>query len=279
MSEVPEYRRMSKGDFDRIAEVARTDAGIVLPDSKLGMVQSRIFRHMRRNKFKSGISEYIDVVLSDDEHRRGLISILTTNVTGFFREAHHFASLSDQFLKNERPEGSRIRIWSAGCSAGHEPYSISMTLRDVWPDPGRIDLRILATDIDSEVLEVARAGIYPLDEVSKIGDHQQKRFFEAAQLDGRPAMKVKSAIAAPVAFRQLNLHTDWPMKGKFDAIFCRNVVIYFSEEHRAALWKRFHDVLHPGGLLFIGHSERIHPLQGSGFEPAGITTFRKKTAT
>lgn len=269
---------MSEADFGRIAAIARQDAGIELPRSKIAMVQSRVFRHMRRTSVGDGLSGYLDMIEGDRTRRHELVSVLTTNVTGFFREPHHFDTLRHWLDERAPVRSERIRIWSAGCSGGHEAYSIAMTCHDLWTDVDRRDLRILATDIDREILAQASSGLYAQADMDKIDQRKRDRFFRLEDHGGQPRYRVAQDLANLVTFRQLNLHEDWPMNGPFDAIFCRNVVIYFSEEGRAALWPRFHDILVPGGLLFIGHSERIDHLGESGFEPAGVTTFRKRSS-
>ena len=269
---------MSDADFDRIAALALSEAGIELPRNKSAMIQSRVFRHMRKQGFTEGLSRFIDLIIADEARRSELVSVLTTNVTGFFREPHHFDTLR-AFLKARAPSKTdRIRIWSAGCSAGHEPYSIAMTCHELWPDIATRDVRILATDIDHDILKLAREGVYSRSDVDKVGKARLERYFEPVAPDDPTRLRVSAEIGAIISFRPLNLHAEWPMRGVFDAIFCRNVVIYFSDEGRAQLWPRFRDILLPGGHLFIGHSERIHPLRDSGFEAAGITTFRRIAA-
>ena len=275
MTQPRQVEEMSEADFGRIADIARKDAGIELPPSKMAMIQSRVFRHMRRSGFDHGLSRYIDTILSDAERRHELVSVLTTNVTGFFREPHHFETLRTWLAGRSLGKSDRVRIWSAGCSGGHEPYSIAMTCHQVWGDLEKRDLRILATDIDRDILNRARGGNFTEAEVEKIAPADLARFFRRDETADTATFRVTPALQAPISFKPLNLHDRWPMSGPFDAIFCRNVVIYFSDDGRAALWPRFRDILAPGGLLFIGHSERIHPLQGSGFESAGVTTFRK----
>ena len=263
-----------------IADIAREDAGLTLPEAKRMMVQSRLARRMRTVGCR-GFDDYIKLLTSspDAEERRALISVLTTNVTSFFREAHHFETLRTQVLPGllrEARRGSRIRLWSAGCSTGEEPYSLAMLITALEPKAADLDIRILATDIDPKVLTTAKQAVYEAASLATLPDFYEKTLKATRESDGRLVMP--QTVRRLVTFRQLNLHAAWPMKGRFDAILCRNVLIYFDFAHQSALWPRFRACLDPEGWLFLGHSERIHPIDTSGFVQTGVTTYRRTDA-
>ena len=274
----PAAQALSEAGFFRIAEIALEEAGLAIPHGKIALVQSRISKRMRA----LGIADfdaYVGLVSNraNRDERRELVSVLTTNVSSFFREKHHFdlfaklllPSLADRLSRREGP----VRIWSAGCSSGQEPFTIAMECLRLMPDAPERDLLILATDIDPAMLKRAASGRYSATEIAGVPEADRKRFFLSE--DGGSHFVASDEMQRLIRFRELNIHGEWPMRGRFDAIFCRNVVIYFDEAHQARLWPRFHAALSPGGLLFLGHSERIHPLEGSGFQTAGVTVYRK----
>ncbi|QFT59961.1 Chemotaxis protein methyltransferase [Sulfitobacter sp. THAF37] len=264
--------------FRAIAELAYRESGLTLADKKATMIQSRL-RHRLRALGLPDFPSYCRFIQSDrgqDEHRH-LISALTTNVSHFFRESHHFDTLRDlvaQRLPSLRAGGS-LRIWSAGCSNGQEPLSIAMTLLDQAPDMHKLDLRILATDIDPNVVRFARAGIYPERLMNGVPDAMRARYFTVHQDDkaGEPCFAARPELKALIRYNPLNLLKPWPMKSRFDAIFCRNVVIYFDLETQCTLWPRLHQMLHKNGVLFLGHSERIAPPEAFGFRVGEPTTY------
>ena len=205
-----------------------------------------------------------------------MLSALTTNVTRFFREPHHFEHMTTDLLPSliaKARAGGRVRMWSAGCSAGHEPYSMAMTVLDAFPDAARHDFRILATDIDPLVVEHARRGIYNDGDVEPIAAALRSKFLAKA---AGGAWEVTPALTEILTFGTINLMEDWPMRGKFDAIFCRNVAIYFDEPTQTRLFTRFADKLTPDGRLYIGHSERSLIPQ---LVSAGLTIYRLKAAS
>ncbi len=268
---------MTGEDFARIAAIIRADSGINLTEAKSSLVYSRLAKRLRALSLAS-FKDYIALIVSDagaDERRRALTA-LTTNVTHFFREAHHFETLEQEALPAiiERVRrGGRARIWSAGCSIGLEPYSIAMSVLNVAPDAEDLDIRILATDIDPQVIAEASNGVYPDRLVQPVPTALRTRFLERC---GADEWRVTPALRRLIAFKELNLLRPWPIKGPFDALFCRNVVIYFDEETQKPLWSRFASLLAPGGWLFIGHSERLNGPAVSAFENKGVTTYRKR---
>jgi chemotaxis protein methyltransferase CheR len=179
-------------------------------------------------------------------------------------------------LKQQVAQGRRVRIWSAGCSTGEEPYSIAMTLLEHWPDAVRADIRILATDIDPKVVEQARRGVFDASRAEAEPSPMLKRFLTAGPAKGQ--LTVAPALQSLIRFEELNLLGDWPFRGNFDIIFCRNVVIYFDADTRNRLWRRFSDRLEPGGWLFVGHSERVDPSLQTWLRPAGITRYQRTDA-
>jgi len=266
---------MTEQVFNGVAAIARREAGLALNPARSGMVRSRLMRRLRA----LGINDfgvYLAYVSSPDgqEELRQMISALTTNVTNFFRESHHFDTLRDRALPplmTRAASGGRVRLWSAGCSAGQEPYSMAMTILGLDPDAPNRDIRILASDIDDAILSTARAGIYDRAALEPLDPRQRSTCFHPRP-DGMA--EVAPALRALVRFRPLNLHAPWPMSQKFDVIFCRNVLIYFDAETQAALLRRFAAALAPEGWLFLGHSERVGPGEQSLFRRDGVTTFR-----
>ena len=172
--------------------------------------------------------------------------------------------------------GGRVRIWSAGCSTGEEPYSLALTMLALAPDAGRYDIRILATDLDRAVLATASRGVYPDRLMASVPAALKKAHFQAMHDDADEIhWSVGEAPRQLIAFRTLNLTRSWPMKGGFDVIFCRNVVIYFDSDTETAVWKAFSEFLNVGGRLFVGHSERVNTLALPMFESDGVTTYRR----
>ena len=264
----------NSAEMDAIAAIAHRDAGIVISPSKASMVQSRLAKRLRLLKL-SDYQSYIALVQSEEgaDERRRMISALTTNVSHFFREAHHFDILRNEVfppLISRLRENGRVRIWSAGCSNGQEAYSIVMTLLDMAPDVAGKDIRVLASDIDPIVLEKGRSATYDDHSISGIPADLAKKFLE----QGQGGKRLVPAVRNLISFRELNLHGPWPMKGQFDITFCRNVVIYFDPDAQNKLWKRFATALTPGGWLFVGHSERVPTGPETGLTPSGITSYR-----
>lgn len=265
-------------DFSNIVKIAQEVAGLSIPESKKTLVQSRLTKRLRA----TGTPDFAEYILhvsdaSNTAERRELVSALTTNVSSFFRERHHFEHFSQQVLpalaasKNKASSG--LRIWSAGCSSGQEAYTIAMECLKFDARAQENGTLILATDIDPAILEKAKQGRYTEEETEAIPADLQQKFFVKSDLDG--TLTAKDTLRSLIRFRELNLHANWPMKGKFDAIFCRNVMIYFDDAHQERLCARFRDALAPNGILYLGHSERIHPIEGSGFTSVGITTYTK----
>jgi chemotaxis protein methyltransferase CheR len=265
---------MTNKDFERIADLAGRYTGIVLGEHKRDMVYGRIARRVRKLNLSS-FTHYLDFLEANIEQElSNFINVITTNLTSFFRENHHFDYLYKTVLaevKRKNGGSKRIRIWSAGCSTGMEPYSIAMTLMK-FGMPSDWDVKILATDLDSEVLDKARAAVYSATEINGLQESVVKNYFQRGGTGKE--VKIKEKVSQFVHFKRLNLLEEWPMKGSFDFIFCRNVVIYFDKPTQKILFDRYADLLGVGGYLFIGHSENLHGISDR-FENLGNTVYRK----
>ncbi len=263
-------------DFEKIAARLHDEAGIDMPRSKEPLVYSRLAKRIRQLDLKS-FAEYIRLI--DDpgaEEIEHMLVALTTNVTKFFREPHHFEDLRDKvmpILSARAKKRGRVRLWSAGCSSGEEPYSIALTVMEALPEAKSLDVKILATDINTKVLRHAKAGIYPRKALESASRELVERWFTPEAPD---ALRADDALRGLIAFRMLNLMGDWPMRGQFDVIFCRNVTIYFNEETQATIWRRIAEKLAPGGKLYIGHSERISGPATEMLRSEGVTAYVRK---
>lgn len=268
---------MDDATFSSIAALAKAEAGLILSKAKSTMVQSRLRPRLKELGLAS-FDAYSNFVTSPAgmHERIKMISALTTNVSHFFREPHHFEILLEQALPeilDKARSSERIRIWSAGCSSGQEPYSLAMALLDAAPELSKRDFLILASDIDPKITEKARIAQYSLQQIKGIPSAFQEKYLKP--VDGKEnTFEVTADIKKVVRFRELNLLADWPMQNKFDVIFCRNVVIYFDAETQSNLWPRFHSVLKPDGWFFLGHSERVSESSMGKFEPIGLTAYR-----
>jgi chemotaxis protein methyltransferase CheR len=272
---------MSDAQFDFFRGLAKTHAGITLPDYKRNMVYRRVSKRLMKLGLKD-FSVYRDVLTGPGatEELVFFINALTTNKTEFFRENHHFEHLSSVALpglKNQMEKNSdrRLRIWSAGCSSGQEPYSIAMILSESFTDLARWDTKILATDIDTDMVEVGRQGIYPGTEVFSIPTKLRKKYVDPVFGDDQSG-RMNYNLRSLITFNHLNLHGPWPLKGRFDAIFCRNVIIYFDKPDQVKLFDRYANLLRDGGYLYIGHSESLYKVT-ERFRPIGQSIYQKIT--
>jgi len=258
----------SDQDFRRIATLIYRRAGIVLAGHKRQMVYARLARRVKQHGF-ARFADYIDFLEGSpgtDEWQE-FTNALTTNLTAFFRESHHFPLLRQHLAGRRGP----IRIWCCAASTGEEPYSIAMVLREALGEGA--DARILATDIDTGALASARRGIYPLSRLAKVEEQRIKRFFLKGRGPMEGSARVSPELAAMVKFAPLNLiDPRWPVRGPFDAIFCRNVMIYFDKPTQAGILSRFAPLLKPDGLLFAGHSENFSYISDN-FRLRGQTVY------
>lgn len=263
---------MTQKDFDQMSELALSYTGIVLGPHKITMVYSRIARRLRILSLPDFSSYLIYLNQNFDQEIHEFINHITTNLTSFFRESHHFDFCRDelfpQFIKQRQ---KRIRIWSSGCSNGQEAYSIAMTIRQC-AFPISSDIKILATDLDSNMVQQGQDAIYPIDSVDSMSPAVIEKYCQKSR-DGN-SIRIRDNIRQLVYFKRLNLLESWPVKGPFDAIFCRNVVIYFNKETQKALFDRYANLLPVGGHLFIGHSESLNGITDR-FESIGHTIYRK----
>lgn len=265
---------MTDKDFQRISELAGRYTGIVLGDHKRDMVYGRIARRVRKLNLFS-FTDYLDYLEANiTQELSSFINVITTNLTSFFRENHHFDYLEKTVFPELRVKNSaakRMRIWSAGCSSGQEPYSIAMTLLKT-PMPSGWDIKILATDLDSDILTKAKNAVYSIQDIDGLSDAIIKGSFQHSS--NNKEVKIKDKVSKFIHFKRLNLLEKWPMSGPFDAIFCRNVVIYFDKPTQKVLFNRYADMLAVGGYLFIGHSENLNGISNR-FENLGHTVYRK----
>jgi chemotaxis protein methyltransferase CheR len=271
---------MTAADFRQIATMLHADAGIHLPESKATLVYSRLAKRLRALGLKS-FRDYCAIISERGgaDERQQMLAALTTNVTRFFREPHHFEHLRKQVMPRlieAAKSGARVRLWSAACSNGAEPYSIALTVLSAFPTATSFDVKILATDIDPNMIAEASAGIYKDGALQPVPADLRMRYFTSIRGEDGKTWQAGDALRSLITFRELNLIGNWPMRGKFDAIFCRNVVIYFEEATQAKLWSRFVPHLMPGGHLYIGHSERLSGPVVPKFESDAITTYRLK---
>jgi len=265
---------LSEREFSRIKTRVYQVAGISLSDAKRTLVISRLSKIVRALGLP-GFDAYVDFLERGASATDGqnFVNALTTNLTRFYREDHHFEHLRQYVgsLIEQKPRGMRLRIWSAACSTGQEPYTVGMDLLAAFPELKRWDFKILGTDIDTAVLAKAARGIYPESELSGLSP-ERARLLEKT---GSGEIQVPGAVRELVSFKPLNLITAWPMKGPFDAIFCRNVAIYFDKPTQGQMFGRFASLLAPEAFLYIGHSENLGS-GGEGFRLVGKTIYQSR---
>jgi chemotaxis protein methyltransferase CheR len=272
---IPGEFSLSRDDFRRISEMIHADAGISLNEGKAALVYARLANRLRALRMRA-FADYCDLLDSSEgtAERQEMLTSLTTNVTRFFREPHHFEHLKTQILTAFVRGGARgrLRLWSAASSTGQEPYSIAITLLSLWPGAADRDVKILATDIDRKVLATAEAGVYGEAQMKGLSAGVRRDFFEPA---GAGQFRVVAQARRLITFRPLNLVESWPMRGQFQAIFCRNVVIYFDEPTQQGVWEKFMPLLPPDGALYIGHSERVTGRAAAQVRGDGLSTYRR----
>lgn len=267
-------------DFSAVAEIVYATAGIVLPQGKAMLVYSRLAPLVRQAGCVT-FGRYVELMRADGEELNRAVAALTTNHTFFYREAHHFEHLRREArpgLMAKLAQGQPVRLWSAGCSSGEETWSMVMTLlgpdRSAGVEMTRGDLRVLASDLAPHALTKAEAGIYTERELQPVPDDLRRAWTQ--EKTGEVSMS--DAIRSIVRFRLLNLLGEWPMKGRFDVIFCRNVMIYFDNVTKERLVQRFLQALVPGGFLYIGHSERVTGPASDQLQLVGPTIYRRSAA-
>lgn len=280
MIERSDNNSLTEKEFSFICQLVYDKTGIVLGEKKKEMVYRRLMRRIKELGIAS-FSGYCDLLKSDDSiELPNFINAITTNLTSFYREEHHFTYLNDHFLpahKSRFSDTKRLRVWSAACSTGEEPYTLAITLCEFFGSGLREwDVKILATDLDSEVLSAAKNGVYKFDRIEKIPTAIANKYFFKSPEKREFLVKVKPELQGLITFKQLNfLEKEWPMRGPFDIIMCRNVLIYFDRQTQDKLIGRFSALLRPGGLLLLGHSESISK-DNNFFSLKGRTIFEKR---
>ncbi len=270
----------TRDDFNYLRKIVNSSTGIVVADEKIDMFYSRLARRLRLLGL-SDFKQYCDLIRNEEDGFEAgqLINAITTNLTSFYREPYHFDFIADSLISEmlkADPNRRRLRIWSAGCSSGEEPYSIAITLHHLGLVDHGWDIEILATDIDSNVLEQAMSGVYSMEQIGKVPD----QYLQSGFLRGKRARSgkvcIKPEVCSMVKFAQLNLNSNWSLPEPVDIVFCRNVIIYFDKDSKKELVRRISENLMPGGYLFIGHSESLFGISES-FELVGKTIYRKRS--
>ncbi len=267
--------QFTQHDFDTLRQLVSQHTGIALSEHKQEMLYSRLARRLRILNLNS-FAEYCELLKSDGgDELMQFMNAVTTNLTAFFREPHHFEQLANHILPElleQKADQQRLRIWSAGCASGEEAYSLAIVLREHVPSYWNV--KILATDLDSNVLGQAIEGIYNRERVAMLSTERLQRWFKKGTGNQAGMVLVSPELQKMVSFRQLNLIYSWPMNGMFDIIFCRNVMIYFSKNTQVQLYERFANILEPNGYFFVGHSENLFKLT-ERFQLVKQTIYRK----
>jgi len=244
-----------KSDFDRVCKLIHDHAGISLSASKQEMVYSRLARRLRATG-TSNFTDYLELLEQNDAAEwEAFTNSLTTNLTAFFREDHHFPVLAEHV---KRYKGGQIMLWCCASSTGEEPYSMAITVAEAFGTL-KPPVRILATDVDTNVLATAQAGVYPMERIEKMKEERLRRYFLRGTGARAGTARVRDELRSMITFRQLNLlDSGWPVRGPFHAIFCRNVMIYFDKTTQYGILQKFVPLLRADGIMFAGHSESFH---------------------
>ncbi|MDR1397107.1 MAG: protein-glutamate O-methyltransferase [Desulfarculales bacterium] len=266
---------MTEEEFERIRSLVKTSTGISLGEHKRDLVVSRLAQRLRKLRLGS-FTEYLQFLEQDggDDELINMINRITTNKTDFFRENHHFVFLRDVVLPEIVNSGaSKIRMWSAGCSSGQEPYTLAMVAQEFFAGKSGFDLRILATDLDTNMLHMADQGIYQAEQLAPVDPDLTRKYF--TKLD-QNHYQVKPVLRAMITFKKFNFITNvtYNIRVPLDFIFCRNVMIYFDAKEKADIVHKFAAVLKPRGYLFVGHSESLM-MAKDVFANIGPTVYRK----
>jgi chemotaxis protein methyltransferase CheR len=266
---------LDEKEFIKFRDIIFEESGIKLSGSKKALVQARLAKRLRALNLPT-YSEYYEYLIKNyDKEKDHFLNSITTNKTDFFREDKHFQFLTDEYIPMIEDQ-KEIRIWSAGCSTGEEPYTLAIVFMEYFFNKSKKPkIKILATDIDTSVIEVGYTGIYNYDKIKDIEMSLIKKYFYRGSGENDGSFKVKPILKSLISFRQLNLLDDtYPMKKKFDIIFCRNVIIYFEKETQRVLFNKFNKYLSDEGRLFIGHSENLSNISDK-FILEGKTIYRK----
>ncbi len=261
-------------DFNRVRQLLHDHSGISLADSKRSMVYNRLARRLRAKNL-SRFESYIDLVESDAQEWEAFLNSLTTNLTSFFREPHHFEVMA-QYVKRRRLP--KLRVWCTAASTGEEPYTIAMTMIEAY-NTDKPPVEIIASDIDTDVLAHAQSGVYELERLSKVSDRRRARFFQRGDGPNAGFARVRPQLRTMIDYRRINLQdSSWQIPGGLDIIICRNVLIYFAKPAQQRILERFATLIAEDGLLITGHSENI-AYASDLFTPLGQTVYRPKTGS
>ena len=268
---------LTDAQFNRIRQLVREHTGIALSEAKRQLVYGRLARRLRALKLES-FGEYVELLERGVEAElEEFTNAITTNLTSFFREPHHFEYLASDVLPKIVAKDSgvrRARIWCCAASTGEEPYSIAMVLREAQEILNGFDVKLLATDLDSAVLATGAAGVYNAERLKSVSSTRVSRFFRKGSGEQTGKFRAEDELRNLITFKQLNLMHEWPVRGPFDAIFCRNVIIYFDKETQRALFERMAALQRPGDMLFLGHSESLYRVSDK-YELIGRTIYRR----
>jgi chemotaxis protein methyltransferase CheR len=268
---------LTQSQFDRIRVLVREHTGIALSDAKRQLVYGRLARRLRALRLDN-FGDYIKLLERGDQTEiEEFTNAVTTNLTSFFREPHHFQHMADEMVPALVAKGGatrRLRIWCCAASTGEEPYSIAIVLREAQRQLEGWDVKLLATDLDSAVLGTGTTGIYAAARLEGMERKRVARFFDQGSDEQEGKFRVRDELRSLITFKQLNLMHQWPMRGPFDAIFCRNVIIYFDKATQRALFERMARLQRPGDLLYLGHSESLYRVS-TQYELIGRTIYRR----
>ncbi len=263
-------------DFNYLRKVANEYSGITVSDDKYDMYYARIAKRVRSLGLND-FSEYCKYLKNNHQKEfTNFINSITTNLTSFFRENYHFEYLESHIIpehKKNHASKKSFRIWCAAASTGEEPYSLAITLAENF-NLNTWDIKFLATDIDSDVLNKARNGVYESQRISNLSVSRKNRWFRKGTGENKGVVRVDEELRELISFKRLNLIQEWPIKKKFDIIFCRNVFIYFDGPTKEMILERFYDLLNDDGYLILGHSESIHSIN-TDYKAVGHTIYRK----
>ena len=262
-------------DFEKVSGFAKQEIGVTISEAKTELLYSRISRRMR-SVGESDFETYFESLETSDFEKKHFISLLTTNVTSFFRENHHFDLLRKMIVRKceKSAEKMHFRFWSAGCSSGQEAYSIALVLDEICSDFPTVDFDIFASDVDESMLQKAKSGLYLKEETLNLDRSKMDGLFCQSRLH-LGEFQIKRELKRRVEFRNVNLMDIRDDIGEFDFIFCRNVVIYFDRVTQEKLWKQFYGHINEGGVLFLGQAERLSGVMEKQFKKVGMTAFEK----
>jgi chemotaxis protein methyltransferase CheR len=284
MADPGEPVQLTETEFRHFQKLILAEAGITLNESKRLLVQSRLARRLRNLGLPTygDYLNFLETQPAESDERREMINCITTNKTDFFRENHHFDFLRERVIPEVRArtpggEPKKLRIWSAACSTGEEPYSIAVTIREALGTERNWDVKILASDVDTNVLSTAERGVYDAERFNKVPEALLHRYFMRRKSDG--ALLVNDALKSMIRFRRINfIDPAWPIRTTFDVIFCRNVIIYFNRETQQRLFERLAQYLKPSGYLLVGHSENLHWMS-TLLVPVRHTVYQLRSST